>query len=833
MPDELSLLPSNATDLERSLSAAMDSERRLSTAGQLLRTSKRLNIPDSVVPWLIYEYGLGELLPYLEDPRTAISTGVLWQRLRGTPESFRIALSWIGNDGRIEESEEGSIRWAQFQLGLDNAPNGLSGIDSVVELARLSSPVRSSLFRIYGGWYDGRRFRLDEHHLSSLNPLCDHTGVYLRDGLPQLSFGRLTEGLWRFDSDDAEISVHRFKPTELVYEDRFILDQSGLSEFWHLLEQMQMSATRGHFIIEQPKPARPSTTWTDSPQQTWSTALAWSTNFSANKLEFCKAGIYLGDGAVLGDTNACLPAYYEASSGDEPFTLSHSILSENVESFDRFEILERFERDHDGGATQYVQLPASASEQRQHFIEDQAITVGVATSEHRRTVIAAAMPTDVSTWAADETWLSSNSWEGLEQLVVRDRAHTVEALAGETIGAFIYASHTVTTLVAPSTTIAESYARNHTDESGRPTINPVDTWASITSQTAGNWLGEQGHIISSSGDTVDSDPLASTVTFPLAVEASGHSFITAALAVPAESAAAARRRDVSSSASFTSAGSIWTSENTWAELDTWQGVFPVETVSRTLFPSELTHTGVAIESNIAEIALDTETGPAPVDRVETLFEHPDYFAQPDTWTTAGITWEEGSVWTPLLAGRGRNHADETPWATSAESTNHASQVLEGASIEHPGTAAELAIGRGYTSRAFVEFFRTREGWRTDSTWGSIYGWTELGEPETSRTRLRREFIEHLFADPAADPSALRNITAELFPDDRFLLDENGDLSEFWHRPEDPQFRSTTRTSTAYYPVNRADWSTGLPWAGVWAWLDNFGEPITHHSRSTD
>ena len=171
MPDADTLLPSNATKLERALSGSTDWLERLHNAGPLLRTSKRLNIPDSVVPWLIYEYGLGELLPYLQDPRTAISTGVLWQRLRGTPESFRIALSWIGNDGEIEESEAGSIRWAQYQLGLAQAPNGLDQTDSVVELSRLSSPVRSSLFRIYGGWYDGRRFRLDEHKLSSFDPL--------------------------------------------------------------------------------------------------------------------------------------------------------------------------------------------------------------------------------------------------------------------------------------------------------------------------------------------------------------------------------------------------------------------------------------------------------------------------------------------------------------------------------------------------------------------------------------------------------------------------------------------------------------------------------------
>ena len=147
MSDTGLLLPSSATALERDLSASSNPLPRVGPAAELIRTAKRENIPDSVVPFLIYEYGLGELLPYLSDPRTAIATGVLWQRLRGTPQSFRIALGWIGNDGIIEESEGGTSRWSQFQLGLASAPVDLSQTDSVVEIGRLSSPVRSSSTR--------------------------------------------------------------------------------------------------------------------------------------------------------------------------------------------------------------------------------------------------------------------------------------------------------------------------------------------------------------------------------------------------------------------------------------------------------------------------------------------------------------------------------------------------------------------------------------------------------------------------------------------------------------------------------------------------------------
>ena len=66
------LLPSNATQLERDLSRTGNVLPRLSPGAQLIRTAKRTNIPDDVVPWLIYEYGLGEITPYVPDLRQAL-----------------------------------------------------------------------------------------------------------------------------------------------------------------------------------------------------------------------------------------------------------------------------------------------------------------------------------------------------------------------------------------------------------------------------------------------------------------------------------------------------------------------------------------------------------------------------------------------------------------------------------------------------------------------------------------------------------------------------------------------------------------------------------------
>ena len=78
------LLPPNATALERSLSLSTDLLTRLGGETEPLKGFKT-DPSDSLLPWLIWEYGLGELLPYLPDPRRAIAEGIRWQRLRGTP----------------------------------------------------------------------------------------------------------------------------------------------------------------------------------------------------------------------------------------------------------------------------------------------------------------------------------------------------------------------------------------------------------------------------------------------------------------------------------------------------------------------------------------------------------------------------------------------------------------------------------------------------------------------------------------------------------------------------------------------------------------------------
>lgn len=469
MTDAL-LLPSSSTGLERDLSTSMDALPRLGAAAELIRDAKRENIPDSVVPFLLYEYGLGELLPYLSDPRTAISTGVLWQRLRGTPKSFSIALGWIGNDGTIEESEGNTINWSQFQLGLDSAPVDLSQTDSVVEIGRLSSPVRSSLFRIYGGWYDGRRFQLDNHKLSSLDTLCDHTGVYLKSEWPQLSFGREFKDEQGDISGDlaAALGVHRFSGISGRYEDRTILSNSILGETsWRTLhiEDLSSVISRLHFSVSGPW-WNNATDWQAA--YDWTQALDWAgvQNKFTPALKFARAGMYLSDYAELGDTNACFPARSLDEFGDGAVLLSEAdpatgehILSEHLSRVEFTEINERFDRNtdaeasHPGSIHALGQSAAPRVLSREHYktlayddsfelsrsrlseftplINEQAISRGHTTSAEQFETQsaqwqAAAQTWDSADWSVDgwyeveatavDTWANTYSWRRFPQL---------------------------------------------------------------------------------------------------------------------------------------------------------------------------------------------------------------------------------------------------------------------------------------------------------------------------------------------------------------------------------------------------------------------------------
>lgn len=168
----------------------MEAATALDARAPAIRPNARAKLDgfDPFVPWLIWEYGLGDILPYLSDPQRALREGIRWQRLRGTPEALRLAFSWRDLDGVQVFQEEPGQHFAAFQIDTNAVPP-LEDIDDLIALARLSAPARSRLARIFHG-YDLRRIKLDDTRLGD-GLLSDYSGVRHTDGQTRLSFGRV------------------------------------------------------------------------------------------------------------------------------------------------------------------------------------------------------------------------------------------------------------------------------------------------------------------------------------------------------------------------------------------------------------------------------------------------------------------------------------------------------------------------------------------------------------------------------------------------------------------------------------------------------------------
>lgn len=317
------LLPPNATALERSLSLSTDLLTRLGGETEPLKGFKT-DPSDSLLPWLIWEYGLGELLPYLPDPRRAIAEGIRWQRLRGTPAALTTALSWIGATATVEQESPG-LHFAEFQFDPGQVLDDDALIANLIAIARLSAPARSRLSRIYHGW-DLRRLVLDESRLGEAL-LSDHSGVFWRDGQTKLSFGRVRQ----LANPPADIvlaparEVVRFAVARLM--DRYLLDFSSLGDPGHTPNEeilhSHLFTLANALGMPDPVGVRP-------------------------ERKFCRAMVVLSDSTPVGDINANLPRFFWQETGAPIALGSGDRLSATPHRLTRVEVLERFARSHPG-----------------------------------------------------------------------------------------------------------------------------------------------------------------------------------------------------------------------------------------------------------------------------------------------------------------------------------------------------------------------------------------------------------------------------------------------------------------------------------------------------
>lgn len=152
MSDLKELLPNNATEFENAVLTAGDPHDHTDVAITTMRGKKLLSPLGNWLPFLIYEYGLGELTPYVENLFQLIDEGIDWQRIRGTEGAVDLSLSWLGYAAELEEFPARRKFWNMFMLDMDRLRDqeepDLFQIDGV---ANLSAPLRSMFWR---GFYD-------------------------------------------------------------------------------------------------------------------------------------------------------------------------------------------------------------------------------------------------------------------------------------------------------------------------------------------------------------------------------------------------------------------------------------------------------------------------------------------------------------------------------------------------------------------------------------------------------------------------------------------------------------------------------------------------------
>lgn len=171
-PSAKSLLPLNATQFEQHVEQGLLVRDATQQVIAQLRGIK-LNPPDDLLPWLVWEYGLTAIVPYLPNLRVVIHDGLLWQKERGTEAGIRRALAWIEVDPDRVEDEIPGVHWNELQLDTGVVPSA-EQLRRIIALTMMSTPARTKLKRLYHGC-DRRRFVLDASRWGDL--LDDYSGI--------------------------------------------------------------------------------------------------------------------------------------------------------------------------------------------------------------------------------------------------------------------------------------------------------------------------------------------------------------------------------------------------------------------------------------------------------------------------------------------------------------------------------------------------------------------------------------------------------------------------------------------------------------------------------
>ncbi|UPA54503.1 phage tail protein [Wolbachia pipientis] len=320
------LLPPNATKQEQALVDAIDYK----VDPSCIRGFK-FSLKDEILPWIIEEYGLEEILRWVKNKRRAIVEGVKFQRLRGTPASLKIALKWANIEDITIIEEPPGKHFFELQIGIRDVPNDFF-VDAVVELAKLSLPARSRLMRMFNDYYNVDRFILDESFFGNL--LSDYSGIKVEKDGPVLSFGRVN--FFRFSGTSIKVieSYLRNHYEQAFSNDIYRLDVAVLGETEPHTKDYKGIYERDHLwynlkaLYPLPQSLLPS-------------------------IKFAKAQIVLSDSWNLGKINTCFPVGSIEERGNK-FVLGNDKLSGQRWNLKHKPILERFSVTHDYKVENYT-----------------------------------------------------------------------------------------------------------------------------------------------------------------------------------------------------------------------------------------------------------------------------------------------------------------------------------------------------------------------------------------------------------------------------------------------------------------------------------------------
>ncbi|WP_375618779.1 MULTISPECIES: phage tail protein [unclassified Bartonella] len=185
-----SLLPSHATEFEKRLADACNFHQDVDGAVLGISRAKLITRPPRFLPWLIEEYGLGELTPYVPNLYDLIDQGLAWQRIRGSVMAIEMGLRWLEITARFIPAWSGRAWWNSFQLYFDSLPKQ-SSLEAIEAITDLSKSLRSDFRRGVAG-YDVQALEANMSRLDH-SMLDFESGVRLTAGDTLFSFGRTTE----------------------------------------------------------------------------------------------------------------------------------------------------------------------------------------------------------------------------------------------------------------------------------------------------------------------------------------------------------------------------------------------------------------------------------------------------------------------------------------------------------------------------------------------------------------------------------------------------------------------------------------------------------------